>query len=774
MKFGQGKLRSMAFWLLLIVGALAVTVPAQSLGQGNFTSLVDAFPQLANLTLKPNQNSNRKPTEGGQNFTHCCLLAVNQSLEIVDGYVVEKSLSFINATVDVLLAATAGDQFPCGAVWNGNSAGAPIVEVPDSWLEKTCPGWQLSDTKKGDDSEFISPFVGFLLPAVVFCLTIPRRRKLAVWQKLFMPDLSQLISWILAPFAMIVAGIFVVCDTIVWLSMCFAFASPMLLSGFYEAFLDNRIIGFLIEKQRNFRLTLDMRARLLFLILVGNLDLEPELRETDAELIVLSNHHRDDSHKWPNETGNSFRNPSSPWTHIENLVYPLRSYRDQSVGTPRQYPIHDVRCELPGCTNLAHKEVPIQRNLHVQREIGRTKTRLRTMLACQYSFGSTVGAPVVFFLGAFVFNIVTALEALGDESTSLALAFGMWYMIIPHIAIVSGLLLAGNNPNTLEGVVALEVGDIEVEAEDDFERKHFGTKLFELAYDSRYRPSWIWMRGRSKKKWIEKLLKTYQFRPAPGSSTRDPVPDEDMEGLKDATTLSLRNWTTILSLTMLLMGVPFVLAFLTGYYTPQVGLSCRSLTFSIYAICQVSQLCLWLWAWADVPEQAPYCAFIRRGGWLDKHGFYTPTRVSTLWSRKTFFTLPSLWAIIWYNLATVFGLGGVITSIGGTTMQLMGVYSSDKCDINAIYWTRPHANIKLIISTNYAEEIKDASTYWKACAVTATVFLGAVSFCGWWYQRRLRGLFRELVSNIGNPKYDREDIQSRRVVPGTLNGQTRQ
>ena len=113
------------------------------------------------------------------------------------------------------------------------------------------------------------------------------------------------------------------------------------------------------------------------------------------------------------------------------------------------------------------------------------------MLACQYSFGSTVGAPVVFFLGAFVFNIVTALENLGDESTSLALAFGMWYMIIPHISIVSGLLLAGNNPNTLEGVLALEVGDVEEEGEHDFERKYFGTKLFELAYDSRYRPSWI-------------------------------------------------------------------------------------------------------------------------------------------------------------------------------------------------------------------------------------------------------------------------------------------
>ena len=137
---------------------LIATVSAQNLGQGNFTSLVDAFPQLADLTLKPNENSNRKPTEGGQNFTHCCLLAVNQSLEVVNGYIVEKPGSFINATADDLLAATAAGEFPCGAVWNGDPKGAPVVRVPDSWLESTCPGWQLSDTKKGDDSEFISPF----------------------------------------------------------------------------------------------------------------------------------------------------------------------------------------------------------------------------------------------------------------------------------------------------------------------------------------------------------------------------------------------------------------------------------------------------------------------------------------------------------------------------------------------------------------------------------------------------------------------------------------
>ena len=109
------------------------------------------------------------PLRGGQNFTHCCLIAINQSLAIVNGSVVKKGPDFVKASVEELLEATANDQFPCTAEFNGDYRGAPIVSVPAGWLEETCPGWQLSDSRKGHESQWISPFVGFLLPAVIFC-----------------------------------------------------------------------------------------------------------------------------------------------------------------------------------------------------------------------------------------------------------------------------------------------------------------------------------------------------------------------------------------------------------------------------------------------------------------------------------------------------------------------------------------------------------------------------------------------------------------------------
>lgn len=86
-------------------------------------------------------------------------------------------------------------------------------------------------------------------------------------------------------------------------------------------------------------------------------------------------------------------------------------------------------------------------------EIERTRTRLNAMLDCQAGFGGTIGAPIVFFLGSFLVSIFGNLSQLGDNTNAHALAFGEWWITILHVAIVSGCLLAGNNPNTLQAIM---------------------------------------------------------------------------------------------------------------------------------------------------------------------------------------------------------------------------------------------------------------------------------------------------------------------------------
>jgi hypothetical protein len=75
---------------LLLVTALFLMMASSTVwnGQGNYTSLSDAFVELTDLTLQP--DSHRNPLKEGQNFTHCCLLVVNASLEVVNGFVVKK------------------------------------------------------------------------------------------------------------------------------------------------------------------------------------------------------------------------------------------------------------------------------------------------------------------------------------------------------------------------------------------------------------------------------------------------------------------------------------------------------------------------------------------------------------------------------------------------------------------------------------------------------------------------------------------------------------
>tara|TARA_R110002060_G_scaffold29474_10_gene39859 strand:- start:155 stop:493 length:339 start_codon:yes stop_codon:yes gene_type:complete len=106
----------------------------------------------------------------------------------------------------------------------------------------------------------------------------------------------------------------------------------VLLSGFYEAYLDYIIICFLQEKLQNCRLTLDMKVLLLFVVLCGYLDLDPEAMTLDEEMLDLPSKPIESfSATWPdcNENPkNEARNLSSPWTHVENLVHELRTYRD--------------------------------------------------------------------------------------------------------------------------------------------------------------------------------------------------------------------------------------------------------------------------------------------------------------------------------------------------------------------------------------------------------------------------------------------------------------
>lgn len=240
--------------------------------------------------------------------------------------------------------------------------------------------------------------------------------------------------------------------------------------------------------------------------------------------------------------------------------------------------------------------------------------------------------------------------------------------------------MAGNNPNILEGVFATE-RDEEV---DDI---HFLGLRFGLAFPSCYKTAWQWRRGHVKKDWINKIIDTYSVRDVDHNG--EERLDKDMEKLHDTTTLLALDWIFIVALMAFLVYVPCVLAFLTSFFTPPIGIACRALTTTIYSCSQCGQVLLWFWANLKVSmtevdkHRLKQSHMNRKQGWLEKSGFFHASSVSWIvkdecwdsgrpWlimSSKRFWTTKMMWCVIYHFLAVMFGLGAVFSVLGGTTSK---------------------------------------------------------------------------------------------------------
>lgn len=250
-----------------------------------YSTLSEVIPQLTNLTYRA--PSPLAITAGGQNFTHCCLVAVNQSLNVKgpNGTLSFNSPSYFlpSLTISDLESAVSGSSFPCGASWNDDYAGAPVVRVPYNWCLSECGGWEISHVDIL--SQWIGPLVQFILPSLAFCLNVPRVRKLAIPEGVFQAHPRSVGGFATYWFRLGWALVLMTIDTFVWLSVCFAFAGPMLLSAVYEFILDRKVLEFLSppgEKTKRKRPAISKRlkAQLLLAVVVGNLRLSTGRRSS--------------------------------------------------------------------------------------------------------------------------------------------------------------------------------------------------------------------------------------------------------------------------------------------------------------------------------------------------------------------------------------------------------------------------------------------------------------------------------------------------------------
>lgn len=468
-------------------------------------------------------------------------------------------------------------------------------------------------------------------------------------------------------------------DTIIWVGIVFSTSAPMILSGLYEATLDRKIIESIQKKtlrvgnHRKPRLYLEIH--LLYAVLVGNLSLD----HSKADKKVPHSENR------------------SAWGDVGSLVAPFASPQDPKI-------------EDRDSTQIRNG----------------TQVRLQGMLECQASFGAAIGAPVVFFLGSFFFSVFSDLSTVGDNDTSHALAFGMWWMTIPHVAIVGGCLLAGNNPNTLE-VIMCGISPWDSEAHKRDKRWWHYLNLYRSLYNSVYQPVWMWERGRSKRTWIRRVQKEFEDEIPPGDQSKEKLtsgehPKDKYLPQDDNFKLHPMDWVFLIIVASALMATPFILAFLTSFYTPTVGLSCRSFTFLLYFLFQIWISLIWFWDF--------------------RYEKRSPLTKEMTWLSGEKITVPSIYCVV-----MAFGLiGSAFTAIAGTFLQILGVYRNCLCSIPMSAWSSREYSI--VISTNSADDIRYAGHFWLPTGITSIVVLILVCYVGWWYQRHWRRRFTTLIDDL--------------------------
>jgi len=170
----------------------------------------------------------------------------------------------------------------CGQKYDEKIPAAKDLYVDYKYCATKCRGIQLS--KVETPSQWAAPLVQFILPSVIFSMTIPRRKKIE-FDYIFEFDWPRRISrysWVqeaaqllvsMCCFAIILIPVLI--DTVLWITVIVVGAGNMLMGGLYEAHLDYRILGYIKTlNDVTDKDTLQMKTELLVAVACGNLELD--------------------------------------------------------------------------------------------------------------------------------------------------------------------------------------------------------------------------------------------------------------------------------------------------------------------------------------------------------------------------------------------------------------------------------------------------------------------------------------------------------------------
>jgi hypothetical protein len=586
----------------------------------------------------------------------------------------------------------------CNQAYASDKSPAPSFFTNYSTCISECGGWELSSIKK--PGQWAAALTSYILPAVIFSMTIPR------WQKWDVPErlmrfhvnhvsdipgvglIQHILQLILALFG---PAVIVITDMTVWVFTIFILAGPMMVGGIYEAYIDWNLLSLLhdessaptpldevrVQSQPHVYQRVQAQPdeeedqRLVMEIADGDpLQAQPHPYEMHGQQQMYGMQAQNRMYEPPDNAssiaspsttiprkpvGSGYLSPTgdyrgrdndsigegssrgrslsptvvdgqsrrsgiseSPGFYdgagrvseppIQTPGYAGPSRQDPTPVAPDTPPVHIL--PTPPVDNTARPLSDEQKvelllavlagNLSI--DIGSCKAnltaafqkldnqdrnlwlktnqlKLQSMLQSQYSFGSLVGAPVLFYVGSFVYSLAFLAQNLGDNDTAHSLAFGMWWMAIVHVAIISGCLLASNNPSASTAVAADSLArqaphnDFPSNPDDNVKlplkrstditkpsspKRHVWLGMTPVYEDSPFLPVSLWDRGRMKREWVEST-----------NAWRSQV------WFRRRTELSKLRFSIIPLIAFFLVLVPSLLAGIVSYSTPRVCVSCR-------------------------------------------------------------------------------------------------------------------------------------------------------------------------------------------------------
>jgi hypothetical protein len=199
--------------------------------------------------------------------------------------------------------------------------------------------------------------------------------------------------------------------------------------------------------------------------------------------------------------------------------------------------------------------------------------------------------------------------------------------------------------------------------------------------------------------------------------------DTDTEDFKNKySTIFAGNGYALIAcgLALLSIGFPCVLAIVVSYHTPKIGFSCRSTTVLAYMCSQALLIFLWFFHSSPAKKKSPVV-------------------------RLAYGTITGSYMVAGFLASAI--------AIGGTVMQLLGVYRNCTCKAGLWYGlptTRDISGATVLLSTDTAEMRESAKQVWTYCGAAGIIWLLFWCICSAAHRVRMRQRCLNLVNEDWN------------------------